>query len=492
MKITLLAIAVIGSTITLSAQESSRDARIERKIESLRQRIERYEQELTQEAEDGDHGLNAEATKSDTIEFVIPEIVDSVTYAQLPEPVEIEERDITLDFNTSQMDSLLTEWRERESMEHFETFFNQYINIDTSTTLVANIGAEAAANQKIDSLYKYRLFDMVSPIELPYNSIVRDYINKYINPSSSLMSNILARSRYYFPSIEEQLALHDLPTELRAMPIIESALTNVSMSHAGAMGLWQFMPATGKMYGLEVNYLIDERCDPDKSTVAACKMLKDLYNMYGDWTLAIAAYNCGPGNVNKAIARSRVKEGTFWDIYDFLPRETRGYVPAFIAASYAYTYHQQHNITSNTPPLPLATDTITVNRIMHLGQVASTLNIPIELLRQLNPQYRRDIIPATIKSYSLRLPQSYITSYIEHEDEINAKDSTYLKSYINPTNIERLRQTPRGAVHIVRSGDTLSGIAVRYRCTVRQLMSWNNLKSANRLSLGQRIIIANR
>ncbi len=190
------------------------------------------------------------------------------------------------------------------------------------------------------------------------------------------------------------------------------------------------------------------------------------------------------------MARSGLKEGTFWDIYDYLPRETRGYVPAFIAASYAYAYHQQHNIEPNEPPLPLATDTVSVNKILHFGQISEVLDIPIELLRQLNPQYRRDIIPATTKTYALRLPQRYITPYIEQEVEINKLDSTYLKQYIDPANVKKLISTPNGAVYVVRSGDTLGAIARKYHTTVRNIMNWNNLRSADKLSIGQRLRVS--
>ena len=291
--------------------------------------------------------------------------------------------------------------------------------------------------------------------------------------------------------IEEELIKADLPVELRALPIIESALSTTATSPMGAVGLWQFMPATGKSYGLEINSFVDERRDPVQATRAACRYLKDLYSIYHDWTLAIAAYNCGPGNVNKALARAGGGT-TFWDIYEYLPRETRGYVPAFVGASYAYAYHQQHGIQSENPPMPLATDTIRVTRLLHLGQVASTLDIPIETLRTLNPQYKMDIIPATIKSYTLVLPQHYLCQYIASEEEIHRKDSTYLKEYINPANIEKKKladATPAYTTYTVKRGDTLGAIARRYRTTTAQIMKLNKLKNANKLREGQRLRI---
>ena len=199
--------------------------------------------------------------------------------------------------------------------------------------------------------------------------------------------------------------------------------------------------------------------------------------MYGNWTLAIAAYNCGPGNVNRALARAGKDCKTFWDIYDYLPRETRGYVPKFIAAAYAYTYHKEHNITPKATPECIATDTVMVHRVMHLGQVASTLNIPLETLRELNPQYKLDIIPATKKSYSLRLPSRYTVDFVTNEAEIHAKDSLYLKEYINPANLEKKRAEGVGYIYTVRSGDNLGLIAKRNRTTVKELMRWNKLSS---------------
>ena len=283
-----------------------------------------------------------------------------------------------------------------------------------------------------------------------------------------------------------------LPVELRALPIIESALNPTAVSRMGASGLWQFMPSTGKLYGLEVNSLIDERYDPVLATRAACRYLKDMYAVFGDWMLAIASYNCGPGNVNKAIARSGGGK-TFWEIYDYLPRETRGYVPAFIGASYAYAYHKQHGIELTEPPLPLAVDTIRVTNLMHLGQVASTLDLPIEVLRQLNPQYRLDIIPATGKHYTLVLPQEYACRYIACEEEIQRKDSLYLKEYINPVNVAKKRAaTSSYLTHTVKRGETLGYIARKYRVSQQTIMRDNRIRNANRLSIGQKLKIRRR
>ncbi len=407
--------------------------------------------------------------------------VDSITMISLPTEEVFYNDSLTINFSINQMDSLLSIWRERRADAHFDEFRRNYI-IDDSTT---------RASVTPDSVYIERLKNMLSPVTLPYNDITKSYISRYTSTKYGTINRIMSLSQYYFPDIEEELFRNEIPIEFRAMPIIESALSATAVSPAGAVGLWQFMPATAKAYGLEVNSLVDERCSPQHSTKAACRFLNDMYAIYGDWTLVIAAYNCGPGNVNKALARSGVDKsnGTFWDIYFYLPRETRGYVPAFIGASYAYAYHQQHNIEFDPSPLPLATDTVHIKRVMHLGQVSEVLEIPIEMLRELNPQYRKDIIPAVNKEYSLRLPQRYITEYIVNEELINSKDSVYLKEYIKPEALKKAMATPSYTVHVVRSGETLGAIANKYRVSTRSIIKLNNLRNPDRLSVGQRLKI---
>ncbi len=473
------------AAITLSPSSAKREQKIEARIANLKATLEKEEQALSEmrvergyvaPKEDSNHADSNSEKKMICVGAPLDYVEGDKKEPQitLPNP--------TVEFNPAQIDSLLEVWRVRESQDLYNIFFNQYILIEPEE----NKGVK----EHIDTIYKRRLLKLASPIELAYNSIVRGYINRYTDPRYRLMDYIIPRTEYYFPIIEEELHRAGLPVELRMLAVVESALTTTNVSHAGAAGLWQFMPFTGKQYGLEVNSLVDERYDPAKSTVAACRFLSDLYKIYNNWGLALAAYNCGPGNVNKAIARSGLKEGSYWDIYDYLPKETRGYVPAFIGASYAYAYHKEYDVKFVEQPLPLATDTITVNRILHFGQVAETIDLPIDVIRRLNPQYRRDIIPATTKSYSLRLPQRYVSAFIEHEEQIHAKDSTFLKQYINPSNLDKLRKTTSGrTVHTVRSGDTLSGIAVKYNTTVKKLLTINKLRSADRLSLGQKIVV---
>ena len=321
----------------------------------------------------------------DTVRVVV---TDTIRVKPQPAP-----RIDTLRVNISpaEIDSLVDLWHTMQLAQSDKSFFEPYAET-----------AEGEEAMAVDSLYRSRLQDLVSPVHLPYNYIVRRYIDQYFNGRWSPLKRVLAMSKYYFPIIEQELLSAGLPMELRILPIIESNLSSTATSRAGAVGLWQFMPSTGKNLGLEINSLVDERCDVALSTRAACRFLRDLYRIYDDWTLALAAYNCGPGNVNKAIARAGADCKTFWDIYDFLPSETRGYVPKFIAAAYAYTYHNLHNVEAEPTPDHIATDTITIRRTMHLGQVASTLNIPLETLRYLNPQYKIDIVPAARKPYALR------------------------------------------------------------------------------------------
>lgn len=386
----------------------------------------------------------------------------------------------SVEYTPAHADSLAEQLKLEQVSNSFQNFFDEYVSEPTTLS----------SDSALDSLYTARLQSLISPIHLPYNELVRSYIKRYTD-RSGLMSRVLSLAQYYFPMIEQELIKAELPVELRAMAIIESALQATAVSRVGASGLWQFMPVTARAYGLEVNSMVDERFDPAKSTVAACKYMKDLYNMYDDWSLAIAAYNCGPGNVNKALARTGGNPQSFWDVYWHLPRETRGYVPAFIAASYAYAFHEAHQITYTEPPMPIAVDTIQVTRLLHLGQVASTIDIPTDVLKMLNPQYKLDVIPATNKNYALVLPTNRITEYISRQDSIFAKDSIYLKDYLNPGAVQK-KMAEATTIYRVKKGDTLGAIARRYGVTTRQLMTWNNLKSANRLSIGQRLRIEKR
>ena len=278
-----------------------------------------------------------------------------------------------------------------------------------------------------DSIYIDRLSRIPSIIEMPFNDVVKKYIEAYTGRLRNKVSFMLAASNFYMPMFEEALDTYDLPFELKYLPIIESALNPKAQSRVRASGLWQFMLRTGKSYGLESNSLVEERFDPVKSTWAAVRYLKELYGIYKDWHLVLAAYNSGPGNVNKAIRRAGGSTD-YWDIYPYLPRETRGYVPGFIAVNYVMTYYCEHGICPMESELPASTDTIHINKDLHLQQVASVCNIDIEQLRSLNPQYKKDLIPGNSRTYALRLPDNMTTTFIERQDSIYAFDA---KKYLN-------------------------------------------------------------
>ena len=357
-------------------------------------------------------------------------------------------------------------------------FFDEALAwLDTTECLSDTIIAELP-----DSIYKQRLQALPFVIEVPYNEVVRRYILRYVKHSPRQLAALQRKAEYYFPIFENILAKHDLPYELCYMPVIESALNPQARSHMGATGLWQFMPATGKKYGLEINSLVDERMDPIRSTEAACLFLKNLYGIFQDWNLVIAAYNCGPGNVNKAIHRAGGKRD-FWSIYPFLPSETRGYLPIFIAASYAMNYAQEHGICPADPLPTMAADTIITTHRQHLKQIADNIDIPLAELRRLNPQYPRDIIPGG-KSYAICLPIEKAGMYIDLHDTILAYRAEEL-IHNRRDEIELLHRTSvNGGYSIngvtyykIKEGDTLGGIAKKFRVSVKQLKAWNGLKS---------------
>ena len=343
-----------------------------------------------------------------------------------------------------------------------------------------------------DTVYSDRLYRLPSEMELSFNHVVRSYIEMYSVRRREQVAYMLTLGDYYFPLFEEMLDRHGLPLELKYLPVIESALNPVAVSRMGATGLWQFMLKTGQGYGLEVNSLVDERRDPYKSTEAAVRYLKDLYSIYGDWNLVIAAYNCGPGNVNKAIARSGGKQD-YWEIYYHLPRETRGYVPAFIAANYIMNYYAEHNICPMKPNDFQALDTVHVNQEIHFGQISEILDIPVNELQRLNPQFKRDIVPGNYKPYALVLPTKKMIAFIDKKDEIlNCRRSAYFAHRLNTDRYLKDGSTSVGSDGVVyyrvKKGDNLSKIAKRNGVTVAQLKSWNNLKSTF-LSIGKQLIV---
>ncbi|MBR5350356.1 MAG: transglycosylase SLT domain-containing protein [Prevotella sp.] len=353
--------------------------------------------------------------------------------------------------------------------------------------------------------YIERLQRIPTIMELPYNEIVQKFIDRYAVRLRRSVSYMLGAANFYMPLFEQALEAYNIPLELKYLPVIESALSPKATSRVGAAGLWQFMLATGKQYGLEVNSLVDERRDPIKSSYAAAHYLKDLYKIYGDWSLVIAAYNCGPENINKAIHRAG-GEKDYWTIYKYLPRETQGYVPAFIAANYIMTYYCDHNICPMRTQLPLKSDTIMVNQDVHFQQISSVTGISIDELRSLNPQYRKDIVNGNTKLSVIRMPQNYINAFIDNEDSIyNFEPEKYLTKRaevevtLNDQTVSRQttvrgkkssarrgsskgrhrnRRGTSGKSITVKSGQTLSQIAKKNHTTVAKLKKLNGIKGS--------------
>lgn len=351
-------------------------------------------------------------------------------------------------------------------------------------------------------VYLDRLKRMPTAMEMPWNEVVQKFIDRYSGKLRHSVSYMLGASNFYMPIFEQALEVYGLPLELKYLPVIESALNPNAVSRVGATGLWQFMAATGKRYGLKLNSMIDERRDPVKASYAAAHYLSDLYGIFEDWNLVIAAYNAGPANIQKAIQRAGgVKD--YWKIYPYLPTETRGYVPAFIAANYIMNYYCEHNICPMLTTLPVQTDTIMLYQNVHLEQVSAVLGIGMDELRALNPQYRRDVVTGYSEPTDLRLPMEYISKYIANEDSIMAynvdqlmkrdmvevndnapayratrKASTSSKSS-KKAKAKRKKKTTGGRSVSIKSGDTLEKIAKRHGTTVAKLKKLNKLSGSN-------------
>ncbi len=375
---------------------------------------------------------------------------------------------------TLKMDTLLQNWHNK----NFLTATNDCYTSSVNPTYP-------------DSVYVDRLSRMPTIMEMPYNDVVREFIDMYSGRLRNKVSVMLGACNFYIPLFEEALDLYGLPYELKYLPVIESALNPTAVSRAGAAGLWQFMLSTGRLYGLESNSLVDDRYDPIKSTYAAARYLKDLYDIYKDWNLVIAAYNCGPGTIIKAIHRAN-GASDYWEIYNYLPKETRGYVPAFIAANYIMNYYCDHNICPMDATLPNATDTIIVTKDLHFRQIAEVCQIDLEEIRALNPQYKKDIVPGNSSACIVRLPQNQITAFID------AKDSVYdyrADELLNKRKLVAVKETgsrnrnvrntrsssysSKASYYKIKKGDTLSSIAAKHKVSVKHLQRLNNLKGTN-------------
>lgn len=391
---------------------------------------------------------------------------------------------------TNEYDSLLSVYNNRT-----------YLNINTD----CNMPDVNPVYSK--EVYKERLARIPSVIELPYNDVVQKFIDRYSGRLRRSVSIMLGAQNFYMPTFEEALESYGLPLELKYLPVIESALNPNAVSHVGATGLWQFMLTTGKQYGLEINSLVDERRDHVRASYAAAHYLRDLYKIFGDWNLVIAAYNCGPENINKAIHRSNGATD-YWQIYPYLPKETRGYVPAFIAANYIMNYYCDHNICPMQANLPGKTDTVVVSRDVHFEQVAQVLGMEIDQIKQLNPQYRRNIVNGSTRPMALRLPATLVGKFIDNEDSIYAyrpdvllakrtevevnddvpsysrRSSSSSRSKSTSSRKSRSKgkkgKKNKGGRNVtIRQGDTLSDIAKRNGTTVSKLKKLNKISGSS-------------
>ena len=391
------------------------------------------------------------------------------------------------EYTTETSDSLLHLWYENSLSRDFDAV-HEY-NMD-SIRFSSNVS---------DAEMMRRLSAMNSFITLPYNDVVKNYIILYSERMTSRMGQVMGLSAYYFPIFEDILIRYDLPQELKYMAIIESMLNPVATSSAGARGIWQFMYQTGRSYGLEINSFVDERLDVEKAVDAAARYLRDAYKIFGDWALAISSYNCGAGNVSKAIRRANGKRD-FWSIYPYLPKETRGYVPAFVGAMYAMTYYREYGIVPQNMGMPAQTDTFEIRKNLHFEQISGVVGIPLETLQNLNPQYVHDIIPGNDHPYILKLPFNWTGPFLEtNRDSLYAFKADSLisgkvlqdqastgKSSGSKSSGSSSQQTRIS--YKVKSGDYLGKIASRYGVTINQIKNWNNLRS-NNIQIGQTLYI---
>lgn len=455
------ALLIAANSSAAPADQSRKDERTRLKLKEQNRRLQELVDSLQYELEKCKSDLHYTDSIAGEMMAVYEENEDKSAAGLNPE-----------DYTVEVSDSLLNIWYTHKIASDDET---EVYDMD-SVKFESNVP---------DEVYIERLKRMNSFIQLPYNDIVKNYIILYSEKMPTKMSHILGLCKYYMPIFEEAFNRYDIPEELKAMAVIESALNPLAVSRANAKGMWQFMYSTAKMYGLHIDSFVDERFDPVKSADAAARYLKDAYNIFGDWNLAIASYNCGAGNVNKAIRRSGGKRG-FWDIWPYLPRETRGYGPAFVGALYTMTYYKEHGIKPETIEMPLHIDTLKINRQLHLRQVADLTSAPIDELKNLNPQYRHEIIPGD-REYILRIPYAYTNAFIEHEDSIYVHK---VEEYFNPVTIKKIKDGGDGEriTYKVKSGDTLGKIAGMYRCSIANIKRWNNLKSTN-IRVGQRLII---
>jgi membrane-bound lytic murein transglycosylase D len=386
--------------------------------------------------------------------------------------------------------------RDDESVLRVESNLDSLLNnwfVRMSVPKISDASYDSTMVEYSDSIYKDRISRINSVITLPYNNIIKNHIEVYTAKKRDKFRIMLGLSDYYFPMIEDVFDSYGLPTELKYMAAIESALNPTIVSRAGATGLWQFMYSTGKLYGLTINSVVDERRDPVKATHAAARYLKDLYGIYNDWILVIAAYNCGPGNVNKAIKRSGNRKD-YWEIYYHLPRETRGYIPQYVAAVYAMNYYKEHGIVPVNINMPVAVDTVMVNKDFHLLQISAVLNLPIDELRAINPQYKTGFVPGKSKPMAITLPINSLGDFIDKADTITGFKKDFYLTTVRTTDPTKSTFQPPDVsgktklLYTVKENDNLGFISSWYNVGVSDLRYWNDLYH-NTIRVGQRLSI---
>jgi len=375
-----------------------------------------------------------------------------------------------------------------ESLGNIPYFGDDYLQLDSTGMNIYGYGFDEVPVFD-DSIYNLRIERLASQTTIPlvFNAHVKRFIELYAVQRRKLTSRMLGLAHVYFPLFEEKLDKYNMPLELKYLAMIESALNPTAGSRVGAKGLWQFMYGTGKLYGLESNTLVEDRFDPLKATEAACRCMLDLYNKYKDWFLVLAAYNAGPGNVNKAIVRAGGIMN-YWAIWPYLPRETQGYVPSFIAVNYVVNYAAEHNLYPLNPGLLMSgTDTVWVRDVLSFTQLSESIGVPMEDLKTFNPQYLKEIVPATDSTpYVLRMPTQYALQFVEKEKEIYAYKTQEMLD--KEKVLKEVKEVSNRTVHTVKKGETLASIAKKYHISVSNLKKWNNLKK-DTIKVGQRLTV---
>lgn len=418
--------------------------------------------------------------------FIISHVNSQVA---IPDSLELFEEQREADFQEAR-----DVFGESEVMKMFESlgsipyFGNEYLQVDSIGLNIYGYGFDEVPMFD-DSIYNQRIEILASQTTIPlvFNAHVKRFIEIYAMQRRKLTSRMLGLAHVYFPLFEETLDKYNMPLELKYLAMIESALNPLAGSRMGAKGLWQFMYATGKLYGLNSNTLVEDRYDPLKATDAACRCMLDLYKKYKDWFLVLAAYNAGPGNVNKAIVRAGGVMD-YWAIWPYLPRETQSYVPSFIAVNYVVSYAAEHNLYPLNPGLLMTgTDTVWVRDVLSFAQLNETIEVPMEDLRTFNPQYVKEIIPATDSTpYVLRIPTQYALKFVEKEQDIYAYKTQEMVD--KEKVLKEVKEVSNRTVHVVKKGETLSSIAKKYHVSVSNLKKWNNLKKDG-ISVGQKLTI---